>query len=70
MPAKRRQRRGGVPWVICRFDLTPPSGECTRCGERLPIILPIRLSVLAAMGKAFVKEHRHCQPRSEGEASP
>lgn len=37
-----------------------PHVHCQRCGERLVLILPIRIDVIAAMMKAFVKSHSGC----------
>lgn len=53
-------------WVLVRgADVDPheprPHGICTRCGERLVTLLPMRSSVYIAMCRAFVKAHDHCR---------
>lgn len=40
-----------------------PHVVCERCGERLVLILPIRLDVIAPMMTAFVKSHSGCLER-------
>lgn len=38
---------------------------CLHCGERYPLHLPARVSMVQAIVDAFIKDHRHCQKREE-----
>jgi hypothetical protein len=39
--------------------------RCTHCGERFVLPLPCSVSMLAAVTRAYVKDHRHCKPRRD-----
>jgi hypothetical protein len=35
--------------------------KCNHCGKQYEVSLPIPLGMYAALGTAFVKQHRRCQ---------
>lgn len=37
--------------------------QCTRCGETYPVAMPVRIPVFVAVSKAFLREHRDCEPK-------
>lgn len=37
--------------------------QCTWCGETYPVALPVRIPVFVAVSKAFLREHRDCEPK-------
>lgn len=38
---------------------------CTHCGERFVLPLPVSVTLAAAVGRAFAREHAHCRRRSD-----
>lgn len=44
------------------------SMRCLNCGSQQEIAMPSSLRVMAAIGQAFVAEHRACQPTERGAA--
>lgn len=63
----RKERKGDWCMVVmANADATEPRPHihCQRCDERLVLVLPIRIDVVAAMSKAFVKSHSGCLPKA------
>lgn len=63
----RRERAGEWVKIVMAnqsVEEPRPHGHCTRCGDRLVIVLPIPVEVFVAMTKAFVKMHKRCAARS------
>jgi hypothetical protein len=48
-------------WVKVRGDNTTMTTFCERCGHSVTFTLPISVTDVAAMAKAFVAEHRKCR---------
>lgn len=46
--------------------ISPNGVGCTHCGEEQAIASPVSISVCAAIGKAFGKDHKHCKPSEAG----
>lgn len=44
--------------------------RCRHCGDSYPMQLPVDLDVIAAAGKAYVRNHRHCKPAQPAEVKP
>jgi hypothetical protein len=40
--------------------------QCLNCGEKYVLVLPASVSIVAAVGKQFTKQHRRCKPRNPG----
>lgn len=38
---------------------------CLHCGRRYAPAMPAPVSVFTAMTNAFIKDHKHCQPKAE-----
>lgn len=49
--------------IVIKYDVKPPVIRCMHCGYEQVLALPMAVSVLVAMNKAIVKDHRNCKPR-------
>jgi hypothetical protein len=51
----------------------PPENQfvlrCKHCGDRYVLPVPATVTVMAAVTRAYVKDHRHCKPPGETPAS-
>ena len=54
-----------APWVLAK---TGGGGECTRCGERFEMKLPLPVDVWVAAVDAFVRLHERCEAREKTDA--
>lgn len=57
--------RKGTDWVVLTDKGS--SAVCTRCGGTQSWSMPIDMTVLAAIAKAFTKAHKSCKPDPRGE---
>lgn len=57
--------RKGTDWVVLTDKGS--SAMCTRCGGTQSWSMPIDMTVLAAIAKAFTKAHKSCKPDPRGE---
>jgi hypothetical protein len=39
-----------------------PELLCLRCGQKYAVNVPVSLGIIAAIAKAFLKEHERCRP--------
>lgn len=46
--------------------ISPNGVGCLHCGEEQAIAFPTSISVYAAIGKAFGKDHKNCKPSEAG----
>lgn len=53
-------------WVV--LNAGTQRFECGHCGETYKPTLPVSLSMFTAMGKEFLKHHRHCKERKVAKA--
>ena len=51
-----------APWVKAKSG---GGGECTRCGEKFEMVLPLPVSVWVAATEAFVRLHERCEEGEE-----
>ena len=47
------------PWIVIGPE--PHVSTCTRCGTTLDIALPMPITKVTALLRAFVRTHRTCQ---------
>lgn len=38
--------------------------RCSHCGDRYVLALPCTVTVMVAVTRAYVKDHRHCKQRA------
>ena len=62
-------RKTKADWVVVG-GAPGEYGHCTRCGEALRMLKPVRIEVWAAAAKAFAKVHSECPPGMHYEKPP
>ena len=52
--------------IVVMADVDPeeprPHMRCTRCGERMVTVLPLKLLTYVEMMKGFLRAHTKCKP--------
>lgn len=46
--------------IVVRYDTQPPVFLCTRCGNSEELMLPVRISQLSKLCRAFTLKHEDC----------
>ncbi len=52
-------------WIKVRGDASTLTTFCERCGHSVTFKLPISVTDVAALAKAFVGEHKKCRERAK-----
>lgn len=48
--------------VVINYDTQPPVFLCTRCQKSEELELPVRITRLSKLCRAFTLKHEDCQP--------
>ena len=54
-------------WTFIDSNTAPPTLWCKRCDRRWPLVLPMKVSAMVLVERAFRKEHEFCTAPRPGD---